>query len=240
MATKMTAELPAPTGLVAKYFGVAGGSNTYVYWVQAIYPTGKSNLAQSNTISSALGPDGNNRIQVEWNAMAGAIGYIVFRTTTTTQPSTTGFLATVTSINFNDQGSITPSAYIITRDGTFNAQARYDFAVDGGTIGTITLANSDTIPAGAIVIGQVCNSTTAFTGTGATVALGTSAGSSTTSLLGATAITSLTLDAVVALTPRTTPFKMTAAGTVTATIATANVTAGVLDILIQYILPVAL
>lgn len=75
--------------------------------------------------------------------------------------------------------------------------AVYDFAVDGGAIGTLSLlddqGNPAILPAGAIVTNVVANVITAPTSAGlATVSLGTFASSSVTNLLGATAIASLT------------------------------------------------
>lgn len=230
-------ELAPPTGLIASYFGVSGGSNAYTYWVQAIYPSGKSILAASNALSSTNGPDGNNVIEVNWNAMFGAIGYNVYRTVTGTAPTVTGFLASVTYPGFSDKGQIQPSAALVVKDGIRVFQARYDFAVDGGADALITLVNSDTIPAGTVVHGGFVNSTIAFVGSGASISIGTSAGSSATSILAVTAITSLTLNAVVNISA--TKFKMSADGTVTITPSTALLTAGVLDIFLFCSTPIA-
>lgn len=240
MATSLTAETLAPTGLYARSYGGAGGTNTYVYWVQAIYPWGKSSLAQSNTLTNVNGPTNAGSVSVEWNAMVGAIGYNVYRTTSTTAPTVSAYMASVSGLNFTDQGSITPAtASLIVADGLRFAQARYDFALDTGADALLTLANSDTIPANAIVYGGVINSTTALVGSGASVSIGTSAGSSAASILAVTAITSLTLDAVLKSTATATPFKMTAAGTVTVTPSTAALTAGVMDIIVYYSMPVS-
>ncbi len=120
--------------------------------------------------------------------------------------------------------------------------ARYDFAVDGGShtagSGIITPKTTWSIPSGAVVVLGSVNSTTAPVGTGATVAIGTSAGSAGNSILTATAITSMTLDAVLAATANTTPFKMSAAGNITFTIATADLTAGVIELFVVYWTPV--
>jgi predicted RecA/RadA family phage recombinase len=104
----------------------------------------------------------------------------------------------------------------------------YNFAVDGGA--SCTPANSDTIPANAVVFGGAVNSTTAATASGsATVAIGTTAGSAGNSILTATAIASLSLDAVVKPTCIATPFKMSAAGQIAITVATGPLTAGVIE-----------
>lgn len=121
------------------------------------------------------------------------------------------------------------------------AYARYSFGTDGGAVSTITPAVNSTIPANALVIGSVINSTTAAaSGGSATIAVGTSAGSSTTSIKGATAYTSFSSNAIVAGVPVFTAgstFKMTAAGSITVTIGTATLTAGVVEVFVFYVVP---
>ncbi len=113
------------------------------------------------------------------------------------------------------------------------AYAKYDFSVDGGV--TCTPAVSDTIPDNAVVFGGVVNATTAVAAAGsATVAIGTAAGSSATSILTATAKASLGADAVVVPTCTATPFKMTAAGKINITIASGPLTAGVIEAWVLY------
>ena len=103
----------------------------------------------------------------------------------------------------------------------------YNFAVDGGA--SCTPANSDTIPANAVVFGGAVNPTTAVTAAGAaTVAIGTSAGSAGNSILTATGKASLSADAILVPTCVATPFKMSAAGQITITVATGPLTAGVI------------
>lgn len=113
----------------------------------------------------------------------------------------------------------------------FAVKAIYNFAVDGGAISTITPRLSCEIPDNAIIVGGTINSTTACTSGGAaTVSVGTSAGSSTTSLLAATAVASLSADARInSVATFAAPVKMTAKGNVTFTIATATLTAGVIE-----------
>jgi hypothetical protein len=118
------------------------------------------------------------------------------------------------------------------------AKAYYNFAVDGGAIGAITPALSDNIPAGAIMCYGWVNSVVAFVGATATIAIGTTAGSSATALLAATAVASYSLDAIQALVPViATPVKMTAAGQIKLTVAVAALTAGVAEIFVAYVLP---
>ncbi len=130
---------------------------------------------------------------------------------------------------------------LTTSIGLRVAHAKYDFAVDGGAVSTIAPVNSDTIPDNAIIIAATVNSTTAVTSSAAaTVAVGTSAGSSTTAILGATAKASLSIDAVLNGVPVfATPVKMTAAGTITFTIGTTDLTAGVIEVWCYYIVAAA-
>jgi hypothetical protein len=116
--------------------------------------------------------------------------------------------------------------------------AQYNFANDGGADSLITLKNNVTLPINAVIVNCFFNSTTALVGSGASVAFGTSAGSSATSLLAATAITSFTLNAFVhgVPTPQTasTFVKLTAAGQITMTPSAAVLTAGVIEVYGEY------
>lgn len=119
-----------------------------------------------------------------------------------------------------------------------SAKAIYDFSVDGGAIGLITPAKNGTIPDNAIIIGGIINPTTAPVGASATIAFGTSAGSSASALKAATAVATYTLDVLLPTVPVWTAasaFKMTAAGLITMTIATTALTAGVIEITVFYI-----
>lgn len=115
------------------------------------------------------------------------------------------------------------------------AKAIYDFTTDGGGVSTITPILGATLPINAIVVGGVIDTITAPTSGGsATIAIGTSAGSSSTSIKGATAFGFSGLVAVVPLFTAATMFKMTAAGNITVTIAVAALTAGRLGINLVY------
>lgn len=121
------------------------------------------------------------------------------------------------------------------------ARGRFSFAKDGGAISTITLTDingRNNIPANAIILGGTIDVITALTSGGsATISLGTSAGSSATALLGATAVASWTAGQL-ALTPiftAATYLKLTAVGSITATIAAAALTAGVFEVHLVYI-----
>jgi hypothetical protein len=119
------------------------------------------------------------------------------------------------------------------------AHAKYSFATDGGAQGVITPSITASIPDNAIITRVVINSTSACTSDGnATVAIGTSAGSSATALIGDTAIASLGADALVIGVPvpqtAATWVKMSAAGNIIFTIGTADLKAGVIEVWVYY------
>ncbi len=244
MPTPMTVQTPSPTGVVATYFGASGGTTDYYYWIQAIYPSGRSLLASSNLVTAVASFSQSNLILVTWNAMAGAIGYNVYRTATSTSPTVgTNFMASVTSNSFTDNGALAISAGQVIVDALRTARARYSFAVDGGGApGLITLAQSDVIPKLAIMVGGYIKVTTNFA-TATNVGVGTSAGSSATSLIASTAIATLNTGTVTGVTPvvptNATPVLMTADGTITITSTVAALTAGIMDIQVNYLMPLA-
>lgn len=243
MAQPMTVFLPSPTGARSQFFGSTGGSTTRYYWLQAIYEGGKSLLIGAAPVTCLANLDNNNRVLTEWNPMAGAIGYNVFYTTSSTPPTgaalATTFLGTVTKASFSDQGiSNTPSAGFVVQDGIRLARARYEFDIDGDPLapGLITLANSDTIPLGAILVGATLYTSTAFTGATA-ILVGTSAGSANNSIRVSTVIASMT-GLVNGSVTFAAPVRMTAAGTITITSTVAAITAGVLDIMVYYVMAI--
>lgn len=116
------------------------------------------------------------------------------------------------------------------------ARMIYNFAADGGAVSTLTPKNSTLLPATAVIVGATINSTTAVTSGGAgTLAVGTSAGSSTTSILAATAKASLSANALLNGVPVfATPLKLSAAGQLNVTIGTAALTAGIVEVVVYY------
>lgn len=129
-------------------------------------------------------------------------------------------------------GSAANAAFGNSNRRLFHAQ--YSFANDGGADALITPKNNVTLPINSVITNFWINATTAIVGAGASISIGTSAGSSAASLLGVTAITSFTLNAFVhgIPTPQTaTSFvKLSAAGQITITPSTAALTAGVLEL----------
>lgn len=116
-------------------------------------------------------------------------------------------------------------------------KAIYDFTVDGGAQGLITPVSTCNLPANAIILGGTIDAVVAVTSLGsATVSVGTSAGSSASALLAATAKASLSLAALLNAVPVfATPVKLTAAGNITVTVGAADVTAGKLEIYMYFV-----
>jgi hypothetical protein len=137
------------------------------------------------------------------------------------------------------QGSINPSMQS-GAGGLQTAKATYDFAVDGGAVGTITLKNSPVIPAGAIILGGIEHGITLPTSGGAaTIAIGFGSGAQSALLKAATAIASYVAGVPRELIPKWTSatiFKVTTEGKITITVATAALTAGKFDIHIVYVM----
>ena len=112
----------------------------------------------------------------------------------------------------------------------------YDFSVDGGAVGDITL-RGDSIPSGAIITDVLIHVYTALTSGGAaTVAL---KAESAADLNAADAISGAPWSTTGAkrgdLTATTAPVKTTASRTPTATVATAALTAGKFSVYVSYL-----
>ncbi len=127
---------------------------------------------------------------------------------------------------------------LLFREQVHTLKATYDFAKQGGVQGAIQLLGPDgkpaKLPKGAIVRDCLIDVLTAPTsGGGATIALGT--GQTATDLKAATAIASYTgLVACVPVGSAATAVKLTADRTPIATVATADLTNGKINVLIHY------
>lgn len=122
--------------------------------------------------------------------------------------------------------------------------AVYDFTVDGGShtvnSGLITPVRNSILPANAIIVGGFAKAGAALAGATATIAIGTAAGSSASALLGSTAgaLANWAADAIIPLVPTmAVPLELTAAGAITVTIGTANLTAGQIEIFTFFVVP---
>ena len=141
-----------------------------------------------------------------------------------------------------------PNAMAVERLGTFVVKqkvhvaiASYDFAVQGGVIGTGNLINVETkkaatLPKNALIVDCVIDvQTPATTSASGTIALGT--GQAGNDLKGALAAASYTgRVACVPVGTAATMIKLTADRTMTYTIDTGAITAGKFNVIVQYVL----
>lgn len=117
-------------------------------------------------------------------------------------------------------------------------RARYDFAVEGGAVGTIALLGTTAIPSGAVVLGGFVDVITPPTSGGAaTLALQVEAAGD---LVAAAAISGAPWStagrkSVIPVFTGATSLKTTAARDVSAVVATAALTAGVIDVYVAYV-----
>jgi len=119
----------------------------------------------------------------------------------------------------------------ITR--TYVGRAKYDFGIDGGEQGAIALANNFSLPIGAMIIGAWTDVKTAMaSGGSATVALAVGG----VTIKAATAMDDAAYTGIDYHLARTSSALTSAAGSVSFTVATADLTAGVVDIYVEYIL----
>lgn len=119
------------------------------------------------------------------------------------------------------------------------ARAFYDFAVDGGAIGTVTM-RGDTIPSGAVLLDSFVEVTTAFTPTTTTTVALTvqSAGDLRAAALTNASPADISTTGVKRLlvaASNASPVKATADRSVSLVIAAGTVTAGVCSVVVAYI-----
>lgn len=116
------------------------------------------------------------------------------------------------------------------------ARGLYEFALDGGAVGDIAL-RGDTLPSGAIIVDAYLHVDTAVTSGGAgTVAIKVE---SAADIAAAAAVSGAPWSSTGAkratFTATTAPVKTTAARSITATVATAALTAGKFSVIVEYI-----
>lgn len=119
-------------------------------------------------------------------------------------------------------------------------RARYDFAVDGGAVGTIAITGGDKIPSGAYIVGGFVEVDTALTSGGsATIAMQVNAAND---ILTAVAVASWTTGLKNVLPAPTTgaltastAVKTTAVRDISIVIAVAALTAGAFDVVLYYV-----
>lgn len=77
-----------PQGFYGRYFGPSGGSQTNYFWLQAIFPYGRTALTGPLTlINQPAAYTSTQFVQLTWQPVVGASGYDVLYTTTSTAPS---------------------------------------------------------------------------------------------------------------------------------------------------------
>lgn len=119
-----------------------------------------------------------------------------------------------------------------------SVRARYDFAVDGGAVGDIDLTRSAQIPSGAVILGGFLEVDTAPTSGGsATIAIKVEGAGDivAAAAIGGAPWSTTGRKSVVPVFTGATTVKTTAARKVTATVATAALTAGVFDVVLFFI-----
>lgn len=118
------------------------------------------------------------------------------------------------------------------------ARARWDFSVDGGAVGDIAIGSTGQIPAGAYIVGGYAQVDTAVTGGGsATLAIKVEGAGdivAAAAVSGAPWSTTGFKD-IVPDSTGSTVVVTTAARTITATVGTAALTAGVVDVVLFYV-----
>jgi hypothetical protein len=126
--------------------------------------------------------------------------------------------------------------------GLVIAKATYDFSVEGGAVSTIGLLGSTAIPSGTVIMGGYVDVRTAPTSGGAgTLALTTGEGAgdlvAAAAVSGAPWSTTGRKNIVPRLSDATTWIKTAAARDISAVIAAAALTAGILDVYLFYLPP---
>lgn len=127
----------------------------------------------------------------------------------------------------------------VMRTPIFWARCKYDFTVDGGTQGAISLLPAAAVPDGSLVLGAYINVLLALTGATATAALHINAADdieAATAISGAPwsstgwkAASDLPLGAA--------PVQLTADRNITLTVGTADLTAGEFEVIVAYLPP---
>lgn len=118
------------------------------------------------------------------------------------------------------------------------AKATYDFTVVGGAIATIQLPGADIIPAGAIIKKVIVDNLTSFTSSGSATVAVTGGGVTITTALafGTAPLNTAPATGTLTLASSATAIKASSSAPIAVVIATAALTAGKMDIYIEYTL----
>lgn len=107
---------PAIKGLRAQYFGVIGGATATYWYVQAIYPGGRSPISGPVTLTIPAALTNDNKVLLNWDPAPGAIGYDILKNTTGTIPTGVATVAigiAETANNFTDNGQTSASYTVV-------------------------------------------------------------------------------------------------------------------------------
>lgn len=127
----LTLTAPPPPTVKQVSITVVGnpGNATYYYWVVAKYASGNANpSAAAIVINAPNALSVSTYIRVNWDAVAGATGYDVLRTTTASVPNGNCNCAVVTataSTTVNDQGGAL-GAYTVSSQGAVSSSCNLD------------------------------------------------------------------------------------------------------------------
>lgn len=153
---------PSVAGLKAQYFGNSGGATATSWFVQAIYPGGRSPVAGPVTLTIPATLDSNNKVLIGWEHSPGAIGYDVLKNLTGTVPSgivTALLVPGRTSNSYTDEGRALVAVNVMASD--LNLQTATDTATltaaqmlgnPAVLTGTPTAAAAYTTPTAALLI----------------------------------------------------------------------------------------
>jgi hypothetical protein len=123
---------PAVTAYGA-YNGLPGAITRY-FWVQAIYPSGRSVVSNLVTISSAGSLSNQNQITISWRPQPGASGYDVLETPTSSAPS----VSSTTSIGV--ALGVTGNVVVLSNEPTLQSWT-YQTGNGGLTVGSTTIGS---------------------------------------------------------------------------------------------------
>lgn len=126
-------------------------------------------------------------------------------------------------------------AIIEGSSGVKSAYGDYDFAVDGGAVGTIGLRGDGNIPAGSVITGGYIDVATGVASATGTVALGAEAAGDLLAAVSPTAALTAGRKSVIPVGTGATTVKTTAARSLSMVIGTAALTAGKFRLVVTYV-----
>ncbi len=120
---------PPVNWATGRYLGLPGSLTRY-FWVQAVYPSGRSVVSNLIQVDNAGSITQQNQINLQWAVAPGAIGYDVVETPTSAAP-TLNATATIAVAQGLTDTNLTLSAEPVLQSWTYSTG-------NGSTTGTIT------------------------------------------------------------------------------------------------------